>query len=78
MTEHPVQQQIDGIVLDAIESSQEAFWVGRSGVTWIEATTKSGMHADIPYVRVWSGETCLAEFCQHNIVGVYFAKAVTP
>jgi hypothetical protein len=48
------------------------FCVGYAGVTRIEATTKSGMHADIPYVRVWNGAHAISEFCQHNIVGVYF------
>lgn len=73
MDEHPVQQPIDSISVD--EASEEYFRVGRNGVTRIEACTKSGMHANIPYVRVWADEICLAEFCQHNIVGVYFAKA---
>lgn len=76
MSEHPVQQPIDGIVLDAVEGSQEAFWVGRNSVTRIEPTEKSGMYSSIPYVRVWADDVCLAEFCQHNIVAVYFAKAV--
>ena len=69
--EHPVQQPIDGIVIDM----ETAFWLGKAGVTKIEPCVKSGLHADIPYIRVWAGDTCLAEFCQHNIVGVYFAKA---
>lgn len=71
MSEHPVEQPIKDIDVD-----QESYYtVGRSGVTRIEACTKSGMHADIPYVRVWAGDVAVAEFCQHNIVGVYFAKA---
>lgn len=52
----------------------EGHCVGAKDVTRIEAFTKSGMHADIPYVRVWKGERPHAEFCQHNIVGVYFAE----
>lgn len=74
MTEHPVQQPIRAIDIDTIPSVEGSYIVGRSGVTRIEACTKSGMHADIPYVRVWAGDTCLAEFCQHNIVGVYFGE----
>lgn len=50
-----------------------SYWVGNRGVTRIEAFTKPGMHSDIPYVRVWKGDKPEAEFCQHNIVGVYFA-----
>lgn len=72
MSEHPVTQTIDGIDIDQSESG---YCVGHNGVTRIEACTKSGMHADIPYIRVRSGDVAIAEFCQHNIVGVYFAKA---
>lgn len=50
----------------------EGYSVGRDGVTRIEVLTKSGMYTDLPYVRVWKGERPYAEFCQHNIVGVYF------
>lgn len=73
MNEHPVQQKISDIVIDTIPESQASYSVGRNGVTRIEACTKSGMHADIPYVRVWADDICLAEFCQHQIVGVYFS-----
>ena len=73
MSEHPVNQPISMIEIDTIPDSQATYRVGRAGVTRIEACTKSGLHADIPYVRVWAGDVCLAEFCQHNIVGVYFA-----
>lgn len=72
-TEHPVQQAIRAIDIDTIPGVEGCYIVGRSGVTRIEACTKSGLHADIPYVRVWAGDICQAEFCQHNIVGVYFA-----
>lgn len=64
------------VVIDAIQVSAETgYTVGRCGVTLIEAFTKSGLHTDIAYVRVWKGESPCAEFCQHNIVGVYFAEA---
>jgi hypothetical protein len=46
--------------------------VGFDGVTRIEAFTKSGMYADIPYVRVWKDDEPFAEMCQHNLQGVYF------
>lgn len=74
MDEHPIKQTILEIEIDTIPDVQGSFRVGRNGVTRIEATTKSGMHANIPYVRVWAGDVCLAEFCQHNIVGVYFDR----
>lgn len=74
MEEHPVQQPIRAIDIDTIPEVQGGYVVGRNGVTRIEACQKSGPYANIPYVRVWKGDVCEAEFCQHNIVGVYFAK----
>lgn len=70
--EHPIEQPIRAIQIDTIPDSQETYAVGRNGVTHIEAMTKSGMYANIPYVRVWKGDVAFAEFCQHNIVAVYF------
>lgn len=70
--EHPVHQPIRAIDIDSIPGEQAGYLVGRNGVTRIEACTKPGPYSSIPYVRVWAGENCLAEFCQHNIVGVYF------
>lgn len=79
--EHPVKQEIARITIrydvetipDVISASVEfGFTVGADGITSIEACTKSGMHANIPYVRVWRGDVAVAEFCQHQIVGVYF------
>ena len=72
--EHLDGVTISAIDIDTIPGVQAEYVVGGNGVTRIEAFTKSGMHADIPYVRVWKGECPVAEFCQHNIVGVYFAQ----
>jgi len=75
MTEHPVERPIAGLTVYIDADREPVFYrVGHEGVTRIEACTKSGMHANIPYLRVWIGEVCAAEFCQHNIVGVLFAK----
>ena len=75
MEEHPIQQPIRAIcVIDqSTGDGGEQYIVNVGGVTRIEACQKSGLHANLPYVRVWSGDVCEAEFCQHNIVGVYFA-----
>ena len=73
MTEHPIKQEIIAIDVVTIPDVQGSFVVGTNGITRIEACEKSGMHANIPYIRVWAGDTCMAEFCQHNIVGVYFS-----
>lgn len=72
MSEHPVNQPICKISIACAPMFEIDIAVGHDGVTRIEATTKSGLHANIPYVRVWKGEFAVAEFCQHNIVGVYF------
>lgn len=77
MEEHPVQQPICGIdVSDTPAEGLLSFMVGRAGVTRIEACQKSGMYANIPYIRVWKGDVCAAEFCQHNIIGVFFDPPV--
>lgn len=81
--EHPVEQPIRSIQIDTIaglgpDGDGNTYFVGDHGVTRIEACQKSGLHANIPYVRVWAGDTCLAEFCQHNIVGVYFEPPSQP
>ena len=73
MIEHPIQQSIRAIEIDTIPEVQGSYAVGRNGVTRIEACRKPGLYGDVPYVRVWKDDICEAEFCQHNIVGVYFA-----
>lgn len=73
MSEHPIDRPIQSILNPCDHHGNPESWiVGRQGVTRIEATTKSGMHADIPYVRVWKGDVAIAEFCQHSLAGVYF------
>jgi hypothetical protein len=74
--EHPVEQRIVRVDIANIGNENEEYYqLGVNGVTRIEATTKSGMYADLPYVRVWKGDFALCEFCQHNIAGVYFEAA---
>jgi hypothetical protein len=58
MSEHPIEQPIEGICIDDV---REAYSVGQAGVTRIEACVKSGLHADLPYVRVWCGDEAVAE-----------------
>jgi hypothetical protein len=71
--EHPINQPIRAVDIDTIPGREGGYFVGGNGVTRIEACTKPGLHCDIPYIRVWKGDVCEAELCQHNIVGVYFA-----
>lgn len=70
--EHPIKQEINCIDTNVDGSG---YRVGSSGVTRIEACEKSGMYSNIAYIRVWAGENCLGEFCQHNLAGVYFNKS---
>lgn len=69
---HPVDLPIYAVDIDSIPEVQAGYMLGRDGVTRIEACAKPGLHCDIPYIRVWAGDECRAEFCQHGIVGVYF------
>ncbi len=83
MDPHPIQQPIRSVQVDAVagagpDGDGNVYFVGDGGVTRIEACAKPGLHCDIPYIRVWADDRCLAEFCQHNIVGVYFASASSP
>ena len=73
--EHPVTgQEISVIYWAAPEGVCPYFRVGTDGVTRIEKTKKSGMHADIAYVRVWAGDQVISEFCQHQLSAVFFAR----
>jgi hypothetical protein len=83
MSEHPITRSIKSIQINdhfgsGPDGAGDAYDVGQGGVTRIEACEKSGMHSSIPYLRVWKGEECVAEFCQHSIVGVYFGEPDPP
>lgn len=70
---------LEGVEISYIEihnmpDVERSVIVGQNGVTRIEAFEKSGMHGDIPYVRVWIGDVPAAEYCQHNIVVVHFKE----
>ena len=67
--EHPVKQRIQSVTL---AQGEGAFTVGAGNVTLIEPTVKSGPYSHIPYIRVWAGEDCVAEICQHNLHSVFF------
>lgn len=53
-------------------AQQIAYRIGDCDITRIEIVNKEGMYSYIPYVRVWQGDKLFAEFCQHNLVGVWF------
>lgn len=77
-TVHAVDQPVEGIIAryDDYQNQVQgmAYWVGREGVTRIEACQKNGEYCQLPYFRVWAGDQCLAEFGQHHLAGVFFAK----
>lgn len=81
LPEHPIDQPIRAVLVSELEGGGEHHAIGtrinNEVITHFEAAIKSGMYSNIPYVRAWAGDKCLAEFCQHNIVGVYFG-APTP
>lgn len=80
MSEHLEGVEIERIIINEEGSGEyylyEGYCVGREGVTRIEGFVKSGSASYIPYIRVWKGDAPYAEFCQHNIQGVYFKVAV--
>lgn len=65
---HPIDRPITVLRVTA----EQFHAVGNGGVTRIEATSKPGLHCDIPYVRVWAGDQAVAEYCQHHVLGVVF------
>ena len=71
--EHPIEQPIAQIAIGDMPDGFATYTVGRGGINRIEACSKPGEYCNIPYVRVWVGDMCAAEFCQHRIMGVYFS-----
>lgn len=73
---HPIKQTIIATQLPCDEhGSPLDFNVGRAGVTRIEACEKNGECCMIPYLRVWRGDQCIAEFNQHKASYVLFGAA---
>lgn len=70
---HPVKQVIREIIVYRPQRGQAETYGIAYNCSRIEPTAKGGEHCDIPYIRVWDGEKCLAEFCQHSLAGVYFS-----
>lgn len=62
----PIAEVLIGDLGEGMETAK----VGRGACTRIERASYPGLHADIPYVRVWGGDRLIAEFCLHQIVGV--------
>ena len=73
---HPVNQPISGIAWSDVDGDF-GHAVGRDGVTQIEATFKPGEYSNIPYVRVWRGESCVCEMNQHKLTGLWFVPVAS-
>ncbi len=75
---HAVKQPIREVIITYDDYQNHviglAYCVGMDGVTRIEPCLKSGEYSNIPYLRIWSGDRCVAEFCQHKVAAVHFAK----
>lgn len=80
MSRPQIEEWIDGPEIQTViietyggAANDWCYRVGSDGITRIERTFKSGMHSNIPYVRIWKDAEPVAEFCQHHICGVEFA-----
>lgn len=69
---HPVPQEIIATQLPCDEHGNPIDYVVGRNCTVIEACSKSGEYSDIPYLRVWLGKRCVAEFSQHKASFVLF------
>lgn len=77
--DHPVKQKILSTQLPCDESGNPIdYVVGKYRVTRIEACSKPGEFCTIPYIRVWVGDICAAEFCQHKASYVRFSAEPLP
>lgn len=69
---HPVMQPIMATQVPCDDHGNPLDWVVGMNCTRIEACSKNGEFASIPYIRVWNGGECLAEFSQHRASFVRF------
>ena len=62
------------VIFGPIGESCEEEWyqVGQNDVSEIRLSERCGSMAMIPYLEVWKNGKLHAEFCQHNIQGVYY------
>lgn len=60
------------VLYDCGDGTDQSYRVGFAGITKIEQFEKSGMYANIPYLRVYKDDQILSEHCQHNILSVIF------
>lgn len=76
---HPVKQKIISTQISCDENGNPIdYVVGKYGVTRIEGCSKDGEFCSIPYIRVWCGDVCAAEFCQHHARYIRFSPEALP
>ena len=81
-----VSQPIAFITVKENAAGMEGYTVGNDGITKIDITWKPLALAwwgfwrrdprptvMTPFVRVWRGETCVGDWSQHRLQGIYFA-----
>lgn len=69
---HVVKQDILSVQLSHDEYGNPLDYIVGRNCSRIEATEKNGEYCMIPYLRVWDGERCLAEFSQHKANHIRF------
>ena len=74
MAEHTVEQPIRSMQIPCDHHGNPAEYIVGKNCSRIEPFTKSGMYANIPYIRVWDGDKCLLEASQHNVSFVMFGE----
>jgi hypothetical protein len=72
-SEFPVKQAIAKIIVPDAGCGNPAEYIVGKNCTLIDAVLKSGEYCFLPYLRVWVGKTCIGEFNQHKITGLWFA-----
>jgi hypothetical protein len=74
----PVQQDVQAITFPAPYGQIGEYEINLDGVTHIEQVNRPGLHCDIPYLRVWKDDVCLAELSQHGVIHVRFVDPTPP
>jgi len=72
---HTVKQPIVSVQLPCDEHGNPMDYLLGRNCTLIEACEKNGEYCMIPYIRVWDGESCIAEFSQHKASFVRFGSS---
>lgn len=73
-----IRQKIVAAQLSCDEQGNPQDFVVGMNCSRIEIVQQNGEYAYIPYVRVWSGDDCLVEFCQHKATFVRYGAEKLP